>query len=449
MVFNLSLLLYIDDYDKINLYQKGDGEKMTFKRADILLPAFSGDGEKMKKWSVVACDQYTSEPEYWAEVERIVGESESTFRLTVPEIYLNDADIDERIKNTNKIMAAYMDGGVFKEYKNTYIYVERTLANGVKRLGIVGMVDLEDYDYSAGSQTKIRATEGTVVSRIPPRLKVRENALVELPHIMMLIDDGDCDIIESNAALVGTFEKVYDFDMMQNSGHITGYKLSDEAADVLDKKLAELDNLDSFNSKYGVNKKSPLIFAMGDGNHSLATAKAYYENMKKEIGEEAKKSPARYALCELVNLHDKSLEFEAIHRVVFDVNGAEFLKAFEKEFNISYDEKAKGQSFIFVYDGNSQKVTVTNPKEYLTVATVQKFIDEYIAEKGGEVDYIHGEDVVHKLCADKNNFGIIFDAMDKADLYKSVILDGALPRKTFSMGEACDKRFYIESRKIR
>jgi len=423
---------------------------MTFNRANILLPKFSKDSEKMKKWSVVACDQYTSEPEYWEAAEKVVGESPSTLRLTIPEIYLNDADIDERIKKANASMAEYMKEDIFTEYKNSYIYVERTLKNGVKRLGIVGAVDLEDYDYSKGSQTKIRATEGTVISRIPPRLKVRNDAPIELPHIMMLIDDEDCRIIEPNSDIKDTFEKVYDFDMMQDSGHIAGYKMSDEAADDFDKKLAALDNLDAFNEKYGVKKDSPLIYAMGDGNHSLATAKAYYENLKKEIGvEEAQKSPARYALCELVNLHDKSLEFEAIHRVVFGADGKEFMDAFEKEYNVSRAEGAEGQSFIFVYDGKSEKVTVTNPKEYLTVATVQKFMDAYFEKCEGEIDYIHGEDVVNKLCEDKKNFGIIFDAMDKSDLYKSVIIDGALPRKTFSMGEACDKRFYTEARKIK
>lgn len=422
---------------------------MTFKRADILLPKFSKDGEKMKKWSVVACDQYTSEPEYWAEVENVVGTSESTFRITVPEIYLNDADIEERIKNTNITMEKYIADGIFEEHKNTYIYVERTLKNGVKRLGVVGKVDLEDYDFSADSQTKIRATEGTVVSRIPPRLKVRQDAPVELPHIMMLIDDADCDIIECNSKIKDTFEKVYDFDMMQNSGHIAGYKMSDKACDALDEKLAALSDIDAFNKKYGVKKDSPLVFAMGDGNHSLATAKAHYENLKKELGEGAKELPARYALCELVNLHDKSLEFEAIHRVIFGADGKDFIDALGKEYNLSFDENAQGQSFIFVYGGENKKVTITNPTEYLTVATLQKFLDGYVAEKGGEIDYIHGEDVVKKLCEDKNNFGIILDAMDKSDLYKSVILDGALPRKTFSMGEACDKRFYTEVRKIK
>ena len=423
---------------------------MTFKRADILLPAFSKDSEKMKKWSVVACDQYTSEPEYWQTAEECVGESESTLRLTIPEIYLNDANIDERIKRTNEAMSAYMESEIFTEYKDTYIFVERTLKNGVKRLGVVGAVDLEDYDYSKESQTKIRATEGTVISRIPPRLKVRKDAPVELPHIMMLIDDTTCEIIESNAERTAEFEKVYDFDLMQNSGHITGYKMSREAMDDLDKKLSALDNLDEFNKKYGVEKNSPLIYAMGDGNHSLATAKAYYENLKTEIGEDAaKNSPARFALCELVNLHDKSLEFEAIHRVVFGACGKAFMDAFEKEYNVKRDEDAKGQSFIFVFDGKKQKLTVTNPKEFLTVATVQKFMDSYFEKCEGEIDYIHGEDVVLKLCEDKNNFGIIFDAMDKSDLYKSVIIDGALPRKTFSMGEACDKRFYTEARRIK
>ena len=422
---------------------------MTFNRTNILLPRFSKDSELMKKWSVVACDQYTSEPEYWDQVTNSVGGNYSTLNLTIPEIYLNDKDIEERIKNTNNNMIKYIQDGIFVEHTNTYMYIERTLKNGVKRLGIVGAVDLEDYDYQKGSQTKIRATEGTVVSRIPPRLKVRQDALIELPHIMMLIDDNDCDIIEYNESIKESFEKVYDFDLAMDSGHIVGYKMSNEACDLLDKKLANLDSLDTFNKKYDVDKEYPLIYAMGDGNHSLATAKAYYENLKKEIGESAKQSPARYALCELVNLHDKSLEFEAIHRVIFNFNGEDFIKALEEKYNVSYEDNAKGQSFIYVFNGEKKKITVTNPNEYLTVATVQSLLDELTKDTDAEIDYIHGEDVVYKLCENKSNFGIIFEAMGKNDLYKSVILDGALPRKTFSMGEACDKRFYIEARKIK
>ena len=415
--------------------------------ADILLPA---EGISPEKWAVVAVDQYTSEPEYWEEVEKVTEGAYSTYRLTVPEIYLNDADIDERIQKTNETMDAYMAEEVFTEYKDSYIYVERTLRNGVKRLGIVGSVDLEEYDYNVGSQTKVRATEGTVVSRIPPRLKVRKDAPIELPHIMLLIDDAKCNIVEPLENRTAEFEKLYDFELMQNSGKIAGYKLSKAAADELDEKLAKLSDLALFNKKYGVNKESPLVYAMGDGNHSLATAKTNYENLKKEIGEEAaKQSPARYALCELVNLHDKSLVFEAIHRVIFNAKASDFLAQLEENYTVSYEDGAKGQSFLLVTKGETKKVTITDSKEYLTVATVQKMLDEFVKTKGGEIDYIHGEDVVVNLCENESNFGIILDAMDKADLYKSVILDGALPRKTFSMGDACDKRFYTEARKIK
>ncbi len=403
----------------------------------------------MSKWSVVACDQYTSERDYWQSTADFVGGAPSALRLIVPEVYLNDADIDKRIDDISQTMKEYMDGGVFDEIRDSYIYVERTLANGAVRRGIVGAVDLEDYDYSPQSQTKIRATEGTVVSRIPPRLAVRMNAGIELTHIMMLIDDRDCGIIESNAAHKAEFEKLYDFELMHNSGSIVGYRMSDDAADLLDRRLAQLEDVQTFEKKYGVNGKSPLVFAMGDGNHSLATAKAYYEYVKQTIGEEAaRRSPARYALCELVNLHDESLVFEAIHRVVFGADAAEFTAEFEKEFDISYDEDAKGQSFYLVTADGKRKMTVTNPREVLTVATVQGFIDRYIESHGASVDYIHGEEVVEKLCAEGGNVGIILDAMDKNDLFRSVILDGALPRKTFSMGEACDKRFYVEARVI-
>ncbi len=423
---------------------------MTFQRADILLPKFSTDSEAMKKWSVVACDQYTSEPEYWNQVMELVGEDSSALNLVVPEIYLNNIDIEERIQKTNAVMEKYISSDLFVEHKNTYVFVVRTLKNGVKRQGIVGCVDLEDYDFSKNSQTKIRATEGTVISRIPPRLKVRCDATVELPHIMLLVDDVSKDIVESNMSQLDQFEKLYDFDLMQDSGHIAGYKMTEEACKVLDEKLAALDNIHAFNQKYGVEKEFPLIYAMGDGNHSLATAKTHYENLKKELGEEvAKKSPARYALCELVNLHDDSLVFEAIHRVVFKADGEAFLNAFQKEYNISFEEDAEGQKFVFVMNGEKKVITVTNPKEYLTVATVQKFMDQYFSKNSGEIDYIHGADVVEKLCENKENFGILFEAMDKGDLYKSVIIDGALPRKTFSMGDACDKRFYTEARKIK
>ena len=273
---------------------------IPFKKANILLPK-SCD---MTKWSVVACDQYTSEPEYWQDVEEIVGSNPSTLRLTLPEIYLEEADVEERIKKINSNMDELVNSDFFKEYKDSLIYLERTQADGKVREGLMGMVDLEDYSYEKGSTTLIRATEKTVIERIPPRVKVRENAQLELPHIMILIDDDKKDIIENLKNEVTEENKVYDFDLMKNGGHIKGYVLSNEVADETLAKLERLADKDAFNKKYGLTDKEVLLFAMGDGNHSLATAKACYENLKKTMSEEEYLShPSRYALVELVNLH--------------------------------------------------------------------------------------------------------------------------------------------------
>jgi len=414
---------------------------MTFNRADILLP----DGVDYSKWSVVACDQYTSEPDYWKEVEAYVDDLPSSYNLILPEIYLENDDVDNKIKIINDNMIKYIKSDILKEYKNSYIYVERTQRNGKVRKGIVGAVDLEDYNYEKGSKSAIRATEGTVTERIPPRLKVRINAKLELPHVMLLIDNPQKDIIEYISEKKSQMEKVYDFDVMMNSGHLSGWLLTDELADYLESKLNSLSDENEFNKKYSVNEATPLVFAVGDGNHSLATAKEYYRIMKDKYGEAAMHGPARYALTELVNLHDESLVFEAIHRVVFDVDVDKF-KAELNKFAVA-DKSSEGQNFVFVHDGIKTQMFVKNPDANLTVGSVQNFIDKYISENGGKVDYIHGEDVVMEL-AKGNNCGIILDAMSKNDLFKTVILDGALPRKTFSMGDACDKRFYNEARVI-
>lgn len=412
---------------------------MIFSKADILLPK----GCNMTKWSTVACDQYTSEPEYWKEVESFVGDEVSTYNLVLPEVYLEDSDVVQRVEKINAEMTDYLNKDVFEALPPCYIYVERTLKNGSVRKGVVGAIDLEEYDYAKGSRSKIRATEKTVVERIPPRLKVRVNASVELPHVMILLDDEKRDIIESLSAKKHTFSKVYDFDLMMNSGHIAGYVIDDETAKEFEAKLEGLNDVDAFNAKYTVSEESPLVFAVGDGNHSLATAKEYYRQIKEKLTE-GDESLARYALCELVNLHDESLEFEAIHRVVFDIDTDKFMAELSGFASVGEGE----QSFILVHDGTETKYSVNTPTANITVGSVQNFIDEYIATNGGKVDYIHGEDVVRDL-SKGNNLGIILDAMDKSDLFKTVTLDGALPRKTFSMGEACDKRFYTESRKIR
>lgn len=417
--------------------------KVPFKRGNILLPK----NADMTKWSVVACDQYTSEPDYWKDVENIVGESPSTLNLTLPEIYLEESDVEDRIKKINSNMEKLINEDFFKEYKDSMIYLERTQADGKVREGLMGIVDLEDYSYEKGSQTLIRATEKTVIERIPPRVKVRENALLELPHIMILIDDEKRTIIESLKNKVSDNDKVYDFDLMKNGGHIKGYLLNEEAMNSVDEGLLNLMDKDYFETKYNVKDKGVLLFAMGDGNHSLATAKACYENLKKEIGEDALNSKARYALVELVNLHSSALEFEAINRVIFNTDSNKLLNTLKEYYTIN--KEGNGQRVRVITENIDEDWFIENPKSNIAVGSIQMFLDEYLKENEGKIDYIHGEDVTKELGSKTGNVGFIFDAMEKRDLFKTVILDGALPRKTFSMGHANDKRYYLEARKIK
>lgn len=417
--------------------------KIPFKRGNILLPK----NTDMTKWSVVACDQYTSEPEYWNSVREIVGSNPSTLNLTLPEIYLEESDVEERIKKINQNMEELVNMDFFNEYSDSMIYLERTQEDGKVREGLMGIVDLEDYSYEKGSQTLIRATEKTVIERIPPRVKVRENALLELPHIMILIDDEKKNIIESLKNKVTESDIVYDFDLMKNGGHIKGYLLNNEIMDEVDERLECLADKDYFENKYGVKDKGILLFAMGDGNHSLATAKACYENLKKEIGEKALSSKSRYALVELVNLHSDALEFEAINRVIFNTDKDKLLNSLKEYYTIN--KERNGQEFRVVTDSIDEAWYIENPKSNIAVGSIQMFLDDYLKDNVGKIDYIHGEDVTKSLASKDNNVGFIFDAMAKEDLFKTVILDGALPRKTFSMGHANDKRYYLEARKIK
>lgn len=417
--------------------------KIPFKRGNILLPK----NTDMTKWSVVACDQYTSEPEYWNSVREIVGSNPSTLNLTLPEIYLEESDVEERIKKINQNMEELVNMDFFNGYSDSMIYLERTQEDGKVREGLMGIVDLEDYSYEKGSQTLIRATEKTVIERIPPRVKVRENALLELPHIMILIDDEKKNIIESLKNKVTESDIVYDFDLMKNGGHIKGYLLNNETMDEVDERLKCLADKDYFENKYGVKDKGILLFAMGDGNHSLATAKACYENLKKEIGEKALSSKSRYALVELVNLHSDALEFEAINRVIFNTDKDKLLNSLKEYYTIN--KEGNGQEFRVVTDSIDEAWYIENPKSNIAVGSIQMFLDDYLKDNVGKIDYIHGEDVTKSLASKDNNVGFIFDAMAKEDLFKTVILDGALPRKTFSMGHANDKRYYLEARKIK
>lgn len=418
--------------------------KIPFKAGNILIPKKTD----MTKWSVVACDQYTSEPEYWNEVTKIVGDAPSTLNLTLPEIYLEESDVNERIKRINENMDKLLEEDFFNELEDSMIYLERTQSDGKVREGLIGIVDLEDYSYEVGSQTLIRATEKTVIERIPPRVKVRENAKLELPHIMILIDDEKKDIIESLKNKVTETDVVYDFDLMQNGGHIKGYKLNSDVINEIGTKLDKLADKDYFEKKYNVHDKGILLFAMGDGNHSLATAKACYENLKKTMSEEEYLNhPARYALVELVNLHSSALEFEAINRVVFDVDSKKLVEELTKYYTIN--EKGNGQEFELVTSDGAKKLYIENPKSNIAVGSIQMFLDEYLKNNSGKIDYIHGDGVTKELTLKGNNVGFIFKPMKKEELFRTVILDGALPRKTFSMGHSYDKRYYLEARKIK
>ena len=417
---------------------------LPLKRANILLPK----DVDMTKWSVVACDQYTSEPEYWKEVEKEVGSSPSTLNLILPELYLEDTDVGDRIKKINKTMEEYLDESMFNEYKDTMIYLERTQKDGKVREGLMAMVDLEDYSYEKGSQTLIRATEKTVIERIPPRLKVRENASLELPHIMILIDDEKKNIIESLKDKVTSEDVVYDFDLMENGGHIKGYKLSDEVINGIESGLESLMDKDYFEKKYNVKNKGVLLFAMGDGNHSLATAKANYENLKKTMSEEEYlNNPARYALVEVVNLHSPALEFEPIHRVIFNTDVNNLVEELHKYYDINED--GDGEYFELVTKDFDKRLYISNPKSNIAVGSIQMFLDDYLKDHSGKLDYIHGDETTRSMGSEEGNVGILFEAMPKEELFRTVILDGALPRKTFSMGHSYDKRYYLEARKIK
>ncbi len=413
-----------------------------FYPSNILLPDFKKtDGSR---WAVIACDQFTSEPEYWDAAEKYVGDAPSALRLILPEVRLDKAE--ECVPVINKTMYQYL-GSVLHENPETMIFVERTQPSGGVRRGIVGMVDLECYDYRKGTEPRIRATEGTVLERIPPRVAVRRGAPIELPHVMLLIDDPEKTVIEP--LMSADLTPAYDFDMMLDGGHIKGQFLTEHEMKRVSDALEALVTPEAIEKRYG-GSFAPLLFAVGDGNHSLASAKALYEEIKAEIGEDAAKNhPARYALAEVVNLHDPALEFEPIYRVVFGVEPEKFVKEFS-EYCEALDGDSTPQTVKYIYNGGEGEIIIRKPCHQLTVGTLQTFIDGYIKEHpSAVVDYIHGEDSTEKLANKENAIGFIFDGMGKDQLFKSVMLDGALPRKTFSMGHARDKRYYVEARKIK
>lgn len=425
----------------------------------ILMPK---KGTNLQKWAVVACDQYTSQPEYWEETDAIVGDAPSTLRLTLPEVYLEQDDVVQRTNIINETMKQYLADGTLTELPAGFILTERYSGGTTPRRGLVAAIDLECYDYTAGSRSLVRPTEKTVVERIPPRLAVRKNASIEVPHIMLLIDDPDRTVIEPMFAHTSDLEQIYDTDLMQNGGHINGWFIPEgEMTNHLIAAMEQLNDREQFNKKYRLTEDLPLLpFAVGDGNHSMATAKAYWEDIKRNLTpEEQKTHPARYALCEIVNIHDESLIIEPIHRIMFHVDANDLLAAAKAFYaahgctcvisNSAVAENPDNHTVKFCYGDQTGTLTVVKPKWGIPLGTLQAFLDAYLEQHtDAKIDYIHGEDVVKSLGTKEGNMGFFLPEIQKNDLFRGVIIDGVLPRKTFSMGEAHEKRYYMESKMI-
>ncbi len=407
-------------------------KKTGIESAKILLPK----GVDFTAWSVVACDQFTGEIEYWKQLESEVKGKRTTLDLVLPEVYLND-NAEERISKINKNISSYIQDGVFEELKEGFILSIRKTPYVEKRIGLMGAIDLEEYEYGKKTSSLIRATEGTVEERIPPRLKIRKDALVEFPHVMVLFDDEKREITEPLYENRGKYQKLYDFDLNMNGGHVEGYFIPN--ADEIKQKFSNLLDEERTAKKYG--KSDNFAFAVGDGNHSLATAKTHWNNLKATLTEEQKKThPARYALVEFVNIYDEGIYFEPIFRYVTGVNKHEFIQGLAN-VDCGNIRIFDGEKFLLQKGGNALADGIKATDDYIL---------QYLTKNGGEVDYIHGESNLEKLVKDNaNSIGIYFEKLDKAELFRYVSNKGAFPRKTFSMGEGIEKRYYLEGRKIR
>jgi len=408
--------------------------------AEIQLPNKNVD---MDRWGVVACDQYTAQPEYWERAYKLVGDHPSTLAMILPEAFLGTDKESEIGAQTPLTMAQYLNDGVLENCGKVMILVERDLGGRV-RTGLMVALDLEQYDYSAGSQSLIRATEKTIVERIPPRMKIREKALVELPHIMVLIDDPADAVMDAARSGVDRQKALYRANLMAGGGKLAGYKVNDNA----------LENIASALEALTLGQEHPMLFAMGDGNHSLATAKACWEKIKPSLSEEERKEhPARFALVEVVNLHDKGLEFEPIHRVIFGTEPEAFIKRLEERLaetgcSTHRGPEGPGCPIGLVTEKGEDTLWLEISQQQLPVAVLQPALDAAVLE-GEEQDFIHGEDAVKELSKKAGRVGLLLPPFAKDALFPTVQEGGPLPRKSFSMGEAHEKRFYFECRRIR
>lgn len=409
-----------------------------FGPADILLPK-SAD---MHRWAVIACDQFTSDTAYWQRVADTVGDSQSTLHMILPEAHLGAADEAAIVKEINTTMERYLENDVFATYANAYIYVERTLLNGTVRPGLIGAVDLEEYNYNMGSVSAVRATEKTVLERIPPRQRVRKDAGIEFPHVLMLCDDDKKQLIEPIAAIKAQLPLVYDFDLMEGGGHISGWLVEGQVAADFDARLQAY--IEAVPAKYADLDGAPVTLAVGDGNHSLATAKSCYEALKQANPSlDLSSHPARYALVELENIHDDSQVFEPIHRILFHVDGKKLLQDMQAICAVG------GYAVEYVMGAERGTLYLDKAKGELAVAVLQEFLDQWMQANPCEIDYIHGDDEVAELAQKENAIGFLLPSMEKHQLFRGVISGGVLPRKTFSMGHAREKRYYLEGRRIK
>ena len=426
---------------------------------DALIPV---DTKDLDKWAVVACDQYTSQPGYWEDVEAFIDNSPSTFKLILPEAFLGtDKEVSHK-KAIPVFMREYLEKKVLNKYEG-FIYIEREI-NGKSRKGLLAALDLELYDFHSNSESLIRATEGTIIDRLPPRIEIRKQAILEIPHILVLIDDPARMVIEQVAKHRSELTKLYDFDLMMGGGHISGYfinKLDIEKSIVC--SLKELQNPDIQKKKYSLLKeKRPLLYAVGDGNHSLATAKSVWDQIKDKSD---RNHPARFAMVEIVNIHDPAIQFGAIHRILkninlseqhsfFDylkdfckINGALSIKNMQESVN---EQNPDQQVFGLIVGEQAFLAEIIESFHTLPVGSLQNILDNFLSSrKSFELDYIHGKDTLEKLASYAGNIGFYLPTIGKEQLFESVLKDGPLPRKTFSMGEANEKRYYLESRKIK
>lgn len=430
-------------------------EDLGLRIPEILLPK----NIDLSTWSVIACDQYTQDKDYWKNVEDKAGNKPSTLNLILPEVYLGSPDKADRIKKIRQSMKEYLDTGVFADAKKCFIYLERKTAFGRTRKGLVAQIDLETYEWKPFSKANIRATEATIIERIPPRMEIRKGAPLELPHIMLLVNDKDDLLVGANKPTDGR-APIYDGDLMANGGHITGWALESKA-DIEGVKKA----LNLIAEKNASPDGSTFLFAVGDGNHSLATAKAVWDEYKKEHPED-KDSPVRYALIEIVNIYDSGLTFEPIHRVIFNIDNEKLIKTLSEKLDGNISEvKSKEElidgvknswanfGFSFLDAGKNQKYLLLETKiKELAVARLQPEIDAFLKElpdqSKAEIDYIHGTDEVLKLGSKENSLGILLPPIAKDSFFETINGRGPLPRKSFSMGEADEKRFYLECRRL-